>query len=361
MKRLSFGLIFWVLVLVGCEAFSSAVPEKEQFSVVVWNVHNLFDGEDNGNEYREFRQAAGWTAEKYQARLTAISRLIPQKSESSLPGLIGLVEVENAGVLNDLASGPLSRHGYSWFAFTRLPGSAIGLGILSRFPITDARSHSITIGEASAPRPILEVRVEPRGEPVVFMLCHWKSKLGGADETEALRRSSARVVQRRLGEIKESEPDTPVIVMGDMNVNHDEFYRRSGSIRYALLPDNPDAAVLAVSAFDELFGAQDFLVLSGEKPPLPRYFPQETHVLFSPWIDEKSGGSYFFRGSWETIDHFLLSAALFSGQGWDYAGAYVLKREPYITSEGIPNRYIPRSGRGLSDHLPLLLYLRYFE
>jgi hypothetical protein len=70
-----------------------------------------------------------------------------------------------------------------------------------------------------------------------------------------------------------------------------------------------------------------------------------------------SGGSYYYKGEWETIDHFLLSEGLFNGRDWNFAGCLVLNRTPFTTSSGIPNAYVPRSGRGLSDHLPLLLYL----
>ena len=129
-------------------------------------------------------------------------------------------------------------------------------------------------------------------------------------------------------------------------------------MRYALLPDDPDAAALGAQAFEGPLGVQDFLVLSAEKPPRSNYFPEDIHVFFSPWIEEKSGGSFYFRERWETIDHFLLSAALFSGSGWDYAESRVLNHAPFVTSSGLPARYVPRSGRGLSDHLPLLLFLK---
>jgi endonuclease/exonuclease/phosphatase family metal-dependent hydrolase len=274
-----------------------------------------------------------------------------EKSPGFPPALIGLVELENAGVLNDLAGGTLSKYGYNWTVFSNLPGSPLGIGVLSRFPIKDTRAHSITTGKETAPRPVLEVKVEPNEKPLIFLLCHWKSKLG--NDTEALRRASARVVQRRLRELKETEAETPVIVMGDLNENHDEFFRNSGSVSslYALLPDDPDTAKLAALA------SKDFLVLSAEKPPRSLYM-EETPALYSPWGEEMLGGSYYYKGEWETIDHFLLSEGLWSGIGWSFAGCSVLNHEPFTTSSGIPNVYVPKSGRGLSDHLPLLLYLR---
>ena len=69
------------------------------------------------------------------------------------------------------------------------------------------------------------------------------------------------------------------------------------------------------------------------------------------------GGSYYYKGEWETIDHFLLSDGLFDGMGWDFASSQVANHAPFIKSDGSPNTYVPRTGRGLSDHLPLLLLL----
>jgi endonuclease/exonuclease/phosphatase family metal-dependent hydrolase len=352
MKHVTAGIVLLVF-LAGCGA--SGTPEPEVFIAAEWNVQALFDGNETGNEYGEYSEAAGWTQEKYQARITAISQAIlamvkDEKPSGSVPSLIGLVELENAGILEELAGGTLSKHGYKWTAFSNLPGSSLGIGVLSRFPIKETKAHSITTGKDTAPRPVLEVRIEPRGKPLVFLLCHWKSKLG--NDTEALRRASARVIQRRLKELKETEADTPVIVMGDLNENHDEFYRLSGKEICALLPDDPDSAKLALQA------SKDFLVLSAEKPPCSIYV-EESQPLYSPWGEDMPGGSYYYKGEWETIDHFLLSGALFNGDGWNYSGCKVLDHEPFTTSSGVPNAYIPKSGRGLSDHLPLLLYLRY--
>ena len=352
-------------LLSGCD--SGPAPEAVVFTAAEWNVQNLFDGEENGNEYGEFRESAGWGAEKYRARINAISQAILQMAhlpvtqegsglKTAVPDLIGLIELENLNVLEDLAQGILSKHGYSWTAFAAMPDAPLGIGFLSRYPIMETKAHSISSGNEIAPRPVLEVRIEPDGKPLVFLLCHWKSKLGGDKATEELRRASARVVQRRLRELRESERETPVIVMGDLNENHDEFYRRS--YLCALLPDDPDAAAIALKTSPETACTLDFLVLSGEKPPLANFFPEEIPALYSPWERELSEGSYFYKDEWETIDHILLSQGLFDGRGWEFDGCRVMNQAPFTSSGGVPNRYVPKTGMGLSDHLPLLLYLR---
>ncbi|MDR0569579.1 MAG: endonuclease/exonuclease/phosphatase family protein [Spirochaetaceae bacterium] len=338
-------------IFAGCDAIgkSASEPEKkpDEMRIAFWNVQALFDGEETGAEYGEYLSSAGWTAEKYQARLTALALGIEGLSENA-PDIIGLAEIENAQVLADFAGGPLAKKGYQWTFFGANPGGALGVGVLSKHPFGQTLVHAITADGVTAPRPMLEIRLEVKDAPLICFVCHWKSKIGGDEETEAFRKASARVIARRLQELNQESPEIPVIVMGDLNENHDEFYRKSGSVITALLPDDPSAAELAGDA------PADVLVLSLHKPPLPEYFSRSAAVLYTPWGGALPEGSYYFRETWETIDHFLLSPGLFDQTGWDFSSFQVIAREPFLR-EGKPHGYNPRTGGGLSDHLPLLL------
>jgi endonuclease/exonuclease/phosphatase family metal-dependent hydrolase len=351
----------FVIGFGGCNAVSGdragqAVDADGMKTLIIatWNVQALFDGEENNTEYAEYRMTAGWSEEKYRARLTALVDAVAHITEG-VPDVLALQEVENETVLKELAEGPLAKYGYSRTFFANNPGASLGVGLLSRLPLLEPKVHSVTYNENTSPRPVAEVRVEPGKMPIALFICHWKSKVEGDDATEGARRASARVVLRRLREIRAEEPDLPVIVMGDLNENYDEFYRRAGPVVCALLPDDPEAA--------ELWGKArrtpvDFLVISGQKPPLSRYFSYEAEALYSPWGNEMEKGSYYYRNNWETIDHFLLSAGFFDGQGWEFDACEALYKEPFINDQGIPRTYNPRTGNGLSDHLPLLLKLK---
>jgi endonuclease/exonuclease/phosphatase family metal-dependent hydrolase len=332
--------------------------EKAKLRILTWNVQAVFDGEDNGAEYGEYTELSGWSAEKYAGRLNGIARAVGQ-IETGAPDILALEEIENARVLEDLARGPLSKSAYRYTYFANLPGASLGIGVLSRIPFTRTLLHSFTGEDASTPRPVAEVWVRPGNEDLVLLVCHWKSKLEGDKATETLRRFSARVLLRRLREIEREAPGTAVLIMGDLNENHDEYYRQAGSYICALLPDDPKAAGLTglYSPNGEAASAaqQDFLVLTGNKPPRAKYFIPGTLALYSPWNQELKDGSYFYRNQWETIDHFLINDALFNGLGWEFSACQVLNGEPFVNPRGYPDAYIPRTGAGLSDHLPLLL------
>jgi hypothetical protein len=149
--------------------------------------------------------------------------------------------------------------------------------------------------------------------------------------------------------------------MGDLNENHDEFYRRENGVICALFPDDAAIAeanaIANAAAFTGGEAPEDCLIVSGEKPPRTRQ--TEGPVLYSPWGRELEGGSYYYGEAWETIDHFLLNDALFDGKDWDFEGCRVLNTAPFTNSGGFPGAYIPRTGRGLSDHLPLVLFLNF--
>ncbi|MDR3161300.1 MAG: endonuclease/exonuclease/phosphatase family protein [Spirochaetaceae bacterium] len=351
--------ILMALILTGTAA-GCKDPEPaaslQAVTIGAWNVQALFDGDENGGEYREYSASSGWSGEKYSARMTALSRALAPVA----PDILALIEVENGGVLEALAKDRLGDQGYHWTFFAGNPGAALGIGLLSRFPLTRTRAHSGGYQGKDIPRPILEAWVDAGGAPLVIFACHWKSKLGGDQETEAQRRSSAWIINRRIEEIRRENPGVPVIILGDLNENYDEFYRQAGAYISALLPDVPEAAELSGFTGDSRGKRADFLVISGEKPPRAAYFPPEVAAFYSPWAGElpEGAGSYSYKNAWETIDHFLLSEALFDGSGWEFEACQVLNREPFLNGKGYPDAYNPRTGIGLSDHLPLLLTLK---
>jgi endonuclease/exonuclease/phosphatase family metal-dependent hydrolase len=351
------------IITAALAACSTGEAETTDSLVLVsWNVQALFDGNDSGNEYAEYRESTGWTGEKYRARLNGITDALKTignntsgtADESKSPDIIALIEIENEKVMEDIAAAA----NYRWTFFASSPGSALGLGLVSRFPITDTRTHSAHFDGTETPRPIVEIWVDVEGRTLVLMLCHWKSKLGGDRETEAARKSAAAVIARRLSEIQAADSGIPVIVMGDLNENADEFSRTGYTC--ALMPDSEEAAEhIRKSGSGTRPGFQDFLVLSGNRPPRTDYLDEvnAATVLYSPWLEEAGPGSYYYKEQWETIDHILFNGAAFDGSGWDFAEFRVMGTHPFSGENGFPKAYVPWTGDGLSDHLPLLARL----
>jgi endonuclease/exonuclease/phosphatase family metal-dependent hydrolase len=352
------AIMLWMALLSGCVPGTDPEPQNESvgaLTIMTWNAHNLFDGIDAGTEYDEFRTSAGWSQEKYLGRLNVIASAIGRIQP--LPDVIVLQEIENLQIMNDL-SGALS--GYEWTYFAGNPGAALGIGIMSRFPLMEARAHSISIGGVTTPRPVLETRIDAGEASILLFACHWKSKIGGDDTTEEVRRLSAQVILRRIRELEGQRKLLPALIAGDLNENHDEFFRRGGTAISALLPDDPRSAALAAVDGNGSF-QKDFIVISGQKPPAASNFPQGAIAFYSPWGRELENGSYYYRGCWETIDHFLVSGKFFDNEGWEFESCDIINQTPFVNQNGQPVSYNIRTGSGFSDHLPLLLTLKFIE
>jgi endonuclease/exonuclease/phosphatase family metal-dependent hydrolase len=369
--QLSF-LCLVLFVQAACNLVSGSADSSKggsSLTIVSWNVQALFDAEESGTEYQEYTAETGWNADKYRARLNMLGQALGKMDETN-PDILALLEIENSQVLQDLVQGPLENQGYKWTFFANNPGNSLGLGVLSKYPFEQAKAHSLTYYEETTPRPVMEICIKVEDKPLILFICHWKSKLGGDLATEPLRKASARILLRRVREINSDSPGTPIVIMGDLNENYDEFYRQTDQYVSALLPDDPQAAELAGCRDDAKEGAAeedslsdtasqiDYLILSHTKPPRTQYFPEDSIVFYSPWGNELEEGSYNYKNTWETIDHFLLNDVFFNQSGWNFDTCKVIKEEPFVNTAGMPFQYNPRTGLGLSDHLPILLRIR---
>jgi hypothetical protein len=331
--------VVWRFFLLGAAAglFSLACtkpdPAPSSLSVLTWNVEALFDGHDDGLEYAEYREAQGWNEEKFRSRLTAIAKTFGQM-ENGPPDVAVFIELENQKTLDLLSEDYLSKFGYQYGCFAKREDQALGTGVLSRYPVTKTRSHGYNRDGKSIPRPVFEVWLEAHGEEIAVLVCHWKSKLGNPEASRALRNDAAILVRRISGDIRAEreaagKTAVPILLAGDFNQTAAEFF--DGGFPFPVTRNREDFRQIAPDADAPLF--------------------------WTPWDTELDGGSYYYKGAWESIDHFFLSAAFFDGIAWDYRNVEVLTDAPWTGNSNIPQSFNPRTGSGLSDHLPLMLTL----
>lgn len=309
--------------------------------LVSWNVQTLFDGEADGNEYEDYGADSGWNTERFMHRLETLREAFDVLCAAGVPTLFVLQELENEASLGALRETCLGGRGYCWQAWAGLEGAALGIGLLSRVPLSAFHTHALACEEEAALRPILECVLEAPGAPMRIFACHWKSKLGGADKTEYLRCGAASLINRRIAALKAAGDTLPILVVGDLNCNTNEFERRGGSTATALLPLEALDAGLPGSGQSILIGQG-----TGE------YAPDGRLVFRSPWYDAAYEGSYYFAGDWEQIDHILMDPGFFDRSGWVYRGFSVFETSPFVR-DGVPFRYSAHNGLGLSDHLPI--------
>ena len=335
------GLILTAgLLSAACQDYSF-----ETLSILSYNVQNLFDDVDDGTEYDEFDPGRGeWGEEQFHAKLRRLAEVLRQV-EGGLPDIVVLQEVENKNAVDVLLRHYLDDGGYRHVVMVPVAGSAIQLAVLSRPEVVSVHSHRVYPGSTSfLQRDILEIEFGIGHYPLILFANHWKSKRGGAAATEEARRAAARVIVRRLEAILIREPQAEVVLVGDLNEGPEEYRRVGKKYVTALMPvDTPEGA------------SEDSLLVSFDPPASETTRP----VFYSPWGDTQVEGSYWHAAGnrWERIDHFLLSAGLFDQQGRRFDSFMVIDAPNLLDSRGHPYRFDAQTGRGYSDHLPILLIL----
>ena len=321
--------------------------------VLTYNVQNLFDDTADGAEYEEYDpNRSDWGVAEYYQRLENLSRVIRDASPGG-PDVVALQEIEHAGVLEDLRDRFLGGLGYRYVCAAEKSASPIVVGVLSRIPLLNAKTHGAYVDGEVSLRPMLEVELEMRDASLVIFICHWKSKLGGARETEPYRVAAAAALSEVIGERVRDSPETGVIVLGDLNERENEYDLTGRQYQTALMP------------FDELDrgdggvgGDQASLRIVSESDVADVVLASSTDLIFfSPWMESGYPGSYSYHGEWERIDHMLFYTSLFDSKGFEFRRFTVAAPEYILDSEGRPLDYSIRGGTGYSDHLPLLVEL----
>jgi len=312
---LATSFLFPACGLDSLAAIAGRGVDPDRIRIMAWNAQTFFDDRECGNEFSEFRGVdSGWTTERYEARLDRLRDVIllagsrcgtgPDRG----PEIVALEEIENARVIRDLCNRMPAAADYGYAAFVPSTGKgAFGTALLSRYPILSLTAHT-PLAESVSVRPLLEASLDaPCGALTVFVV-HWKSQLG-EDGGVSLRAAQERSLRERVEALTRANPLAPYVACGDFNC------------------DPEDSALLADS---------------------PGFWANADGV----------SGSYWYDGAWERIDNMVWPQSLLSGTAWRVTRSFVLAESPLVDPEGRPDRYQSWSGKGYSDHLPLVAEIR---
>jgi len=331
-----------------CLSHGNGYAQKKERTLVLmsYNVENLFDTTDAPGFKDEDFTPEGlkkWTWERYEKKLDDLSKVIASLPGKEMPALIGLAEVENRIVLEDLVSQrSLRRSKYEIVHEDGIDPRGIECALLYRpdqFRYED--HHYIAIEDPSDPeylyRGILHVEgVAPDGSNLHIFMNHWKSRGGGEKETARQRMYTAITLRKQLDMLLSRDADLKIIVMGDFN---DE-------------PTN-QSIISGLSASGKRKN-----ILMGDR-----------YNLFYDMHNYENKGSYNFRGQWNMLDQVIISYNLLNqekGLSTSYDGGAILKEEwmLYMSEkygELLPSATYggPEYYGGPSDHLPVYVVFTY--
>lgn len=336
------GILKWFLLSFGIYAASS-LPIKAQpkYNIVFYNVENLFDTKkDSVTLDEEFTPLSErhWTNHRFENKIRMIYKALITAGNGQFPDIIGLAEVENLWVIEQLVSKtPLNRVQYGIIHKDSPDPRGIDVALLYRKdrikPID--YEHIPVSGEGKykfRTRDILHFTAELGKEQIHFFVNHWPSRSGGYIETKEKREITAGILRKSVDSLLIKNPTSNILLMGDFNATPKE--KCFTSILKALpYPGNNEPS---------------FLV-----------------NLSTSWI-KKAEGTIRNGGQWEIFDQIICSQNLLHNNilkiETDQSGIcnFDFLLEPDLTYLGEkPFRtYLgPKYHGGTSDHLPVKICL----
>jgi len=328
-------------VFFGCQKApgTSPTPPKE-ISVAFYNVENLFDTEDDPEkEDDEFLPdtVKQWNNERYQQKLTNLASVIQNLGDADGPEILGLCEVENRRVLEDLTSEQaLANRNYRIVHFEGPDERSIDVALLykeSAFRVIEEAPVPVTLPDPTEKtRDLLKVRGILNGDTVLIMVNHWPSKRGGAEVSDPKRKAVAQIVRDIIDAEQVKNQQVRILLMGDFN-------------------DTPDAEAIA-----------NVLNASNNADAEPN---RQLYNAFAQMAEEKKG-SYYYKGEWDMIDQMMMTKSLLTGKNLRYIpNSATIFQEDRITEQegkfaGAPLRTY--AGKkylgGFSDHFPVYIKLQ---
>ena len=220
-----------VIFLITFSSFAQQSQKKYKIRTVgFYNLENLFDTVNDlekNDEASPMMELNGNRETVYKDKLEKLSDVIIQlgaeKAKTS-PTLLGVAEVENKKVLEDLVKTEnLKKKNYGIIHFDSPDKRGIDVALLyqKRYfkPIHfEAFNPNIYANNRKVyTRDILLVSGYLDDELVHIIVNHWPSRSGGEAKSRPLREKAAYKVTQIIEKIKKNDPKAKVIVMGDFN------------------------------------------------------------------------------------------------------------------------------------------------
>ena len=341
MRKFLFPLFALALFVINA-ASVTAQKKYEVYSVGFYNLENLFDTiHDAGKNDFEFLPDGTnkWGTMKYTNKLKNMATVLNEMSTDMLPmGLaaVGVSEIENYRVLDDLVSHPVLAHrGWKIVHIEGPDRRGVDCALLYNpklFSPVASKLVPYTTEDNDTTyktRGFLTVSGDMAGERVHIIVNHWPSRYASSPARER----AAVLVKAVKDSLMAQNPQSKVIIMGDMN-------------------DDPDD-----KSMKNCLGAK-------------REQNQLKHDtdLYNPWwnvLRKKGLGTLKYQGKWNLFDQIVFSGNLVGKERSTlkfykpeiFSRSYMLQTEGKY--KGSPKR--THAGgvwlNGYSDHLPVIIYL----
>lgn len=224
MKRIVVSAFIAVLTMVCIEGWA----QEKRHMVLFYNVENLFDTINDPNVKDEEFTPEGpkrWNSAKYRKKMNNLEKVFYTVSAENkvYPAVIGVSEIENRNVLEDIVSQPkLLNANYQIVHYDGPDARGVDVAFFYRPDVFKYEgSYPIKTVIPDMPdfrtRDILTMWGTIDDEPFYFMVAHWPSRLGGQAASNPRREAAARIMKEAADSVLRQNPNTKIVMMGDFN------------------------------------------------------------------------------------------------------------------------------------------------
>jgi predicted extracellular nuclease len=310
-------------------------------SVGFYNLENLFDTIDDPIvDDAEFLPSSKneWNTYRYEKKIHNMSRVILAMNDGNACDMLGVCEIENVNVVNDLLKDEqLKKIPFGVVHYDSPDARGIDVALIYRtdkFIIIGSKPLKVDYDQKDfKTRDILWVQALYKKDTINVFVNHWPSRRGGPEESEPKRVAAATVLANHIAILKNSNPNCKIVCIGDFNDEPNDK-----SISQVLNAKANADNLCATCLFD------------------PMNILKTKYKL----------GSHYYKGEWSMFDQIIFSNNLAMPEYFenDLKAVKILKEEwmlkvdtyndkmqPSRTFEG------PKYNGGYSDHLPVFAKL----
>jgi len=196
--------------------------QSDKVTIGFYNVENLFDIYDdpqtNDNDFTPYGDLS-WNETRYQQKLEDISKVIVDFDENKGPAFLGLAEVENFEVLQDLIkTGKLKNSPYQIIHRDNNDTRGIDVAAIYRSDIFEKVDYNYYTIPKLHTRDILHVEGKLFDQSIIhYFVVHFPSRRKGTNETEYKRIQVAKILREKIDNLLDKNQNENIIIMGDFN------------------------------------------------------------------------------------------------------------------------------------------------
>jgi predicted extracellular nuclease len=332
--------ILLIIINLGLLQLTTGYSQESQrpLEVIFYNVENLYDTVDDplvlDNEFLP-DSANNWTEERYAKKLVNLAKVLTAISEDGLPEVVGVCEIENRKVVEDLfKTDALGKAKFKVIHEDSPDERGIDVALAYNSEILTELHHeklnvSFDFELETKTRDIIYAKLLSGKDTLHFFVNHWPSRRGGEEASEPKRLLAATILRTKIDSILQRNKNAKVICMGDFN-------------------DYPDNRSMTEVMKSKPGSNQDL-----------------TNLTYN--LHQSSLGTYNYKGEWGMLDQFIVSDGLLNskrGYATSESAVTIFKEDwllffPKDGGEPSPSKTYggPKYHGGYSDHLPIRLTL----